>query len=97
MEYRHGNISKKGLSGVRLNDNRCNTTLTFNAIGLQKTLGPRDFGFRPDNADDEVTKYDSRSDEEETETDVSELDRGSTFLLGTTTRLGRRINSRLIL
>lgn len=48
--------------------------------------------------DDEVAEYDSSSDEEETETDVSELDRGSTFLLGTTTRFGRqvRINSRLI-
>ena len=37
-------------------------------------------------------------DEEGTETDVSELDRGSTFLLGTTTQFGCqvRINSRLI-
>ena len=59
--------------------------MIFNAIGLQKTLGPQDFGFRPDNADDEVTEYDSSSDEEDTETDVSELDGGSTFLLGTTT------------
>ena len=77
----------------------CNTSLTFTAIGLQKTLGPQNFGFRPDNADDEVTEYDSSSDEEETETDVSELDRGSTFLLRTTTSFGRqvRINSRLIL
>ena len=32
-------------------------------------------------ADDELTEYDSSSDEE-TETDVSELERGSTFLLG---------------
>ena len=48
---------------------------------------------------DEVTGYDSSSDEKETETDVSELDRGSTFLLGTTSkRFGRqvRINIRLI-
>ena len=38
------------------------------------------------------------SDKEGMETDVSELDRGSTSLLGTTTRFGRqvRINSRLI-
>ena len=49
-------------------------------------------------ADDKVIEYDSSSDEEETETDVSELYRGSTFLVGTTTRSGRqvRINSRLI-
>ena len=40
-------------------------------------------------ADDEVTEYDSSSDEEEAETVISELDRGSTFLLGTTTRFGR--------
>ena len=36
-------------------------------------------------ADDEVTEYDSSSDGQETETDVSELNKGSTFLLGTTT------------
>ena len=44
-----------------------------------------------------ITDLDSRSDEQETETDVSELNRGSTFLLGTTTRFGRQvqINSRL--
>ena len=37
-------------------------------------------------------------DDDDEVTDVSELDRGSTFLLGTTTRFGRqvRINSRLI-
>ena len=35
--------------------------------------------------DDEVTEYDSSSDEEEKDTDVLELNRGSTFLLGTTT------------
>ena len=34
---------------------------------------------------------DSSSDEEETETDISGLDRGSTFLLGTTTRFGRQV------
>ncbi|XP_068692776.1 uncharacterized protein [Montipora foliosa] len=47
----------------------------YAVIRLQKTLGPQDFGFRPDNADDEVTEYDSSSDQEETETDVSELER----------------------
>ena len=72
-----------------LNDNRCNTSLTFTAIGLQKTLGPQNFGFRPDNAEDVVTEHDSSSDEEETESDVSEVDRGSKFLLGTTTSFGR--------
>ena len=41
-------------------------------------------------ADNEVTEYDSRSDGEETQTDVSELNKGSTFLLGRTTRYGRR-------
>ena len=41
-------------------------------------------------ADDEVTEYDSSFDGEETETDVSELNKGSTFLLGTTTRYGHR-------
>ena len=48
-----------------------------------------------DDSDDEVVEYDTSSDEEETETAVSEPDRGSTFLLGTTTRFGRqvRINS----
>ena len=48
--------------------------------------------------DDEVTGYDSSSDEEETKTNVSELNRGSTFLLGKTTRFGRqmRIKSWLI-
>ena len=50
--------------------------MTFNVIGLQKTLGPQDFGFRSDNAADEVTEYDSSSDEEDTETDVSELVEG---------------------
>ena len=45
---------------------------------------------------DRVT--DDSLDEEETETAVSELDRGSKFWLGTSTRFGRqvRINSRLI-
>ena len=45
-----------------------------------------------------IMDFDSSSGEEETETDVLELDRGSTFLLGTTTRFGRqvRINCRLI-
>ena len=49
-------------------------------------------------ADDEVTEYDSSSDDEDTGTGVSELAKGSTFLLGTTKRFGRqvRINSRLI-
>ena len=49
-------------------------------------------------ADDEVTEYDSSSDDDETETDVSELNKGSTFLLGRTTRFGHqvRINSRII-
>ena len=63
----------------------------------QKTLGPQDFGFRPDNANDEVTEYDSSSDEVETETDVSKLDRGPMFLFGTTTRFGCQvqIHSRL--
>ena len=41
-------------------------------------------------ADDEVTEYDSSSDGEETETDVSELSKVSTFLLGMTTRYGRK-------
>ena len=41
-------------------------------------------------ADYEVTEYDSSSDGQETETDVSELNKGSTFLLGTTTRYWRR-------
>ena len=49
-------------------------------------------------ADDEVTEYDSSSDDDETETDVSELNKGSTFLLGRTTRFGCQvqINSRII-
>ena len=49
-------------------------------------------------ADDKVTEYDSSSDDDETETYVSELNKGSTFLLGRTTRFGSqvRINSRLI-
>ena len=41
-------------------------------------------------ADNEVTEYDGNSDGEETETDVSQLNKGSTFLLGTTTRYGCR-------
>ena len=36
-------------------------------------------------ADDEIIECDNSSDEQEPETDVSELDRRSTFLLGTTT------------
>ena len=79
-------------------DNGCKTFLTFNVTGLHKTLVPQVFGFRTDNAKDVVTEYDSSSDEEERKTDISELDRGSMFLLGTITRFGHqvRIHTRLI-
>ena len=51
-----------------------------------------------DAGDAEVIEYDSSSDQEETETNDSELYRGSTFLLGMTTQFGCQvlINSRLI-
>ena len=56
----------------------------------------------PENIDVEVAEYDSSTDEEE-EVDgggshIPELDRRSTFLMGTTTRFGRqiRINNRFL-
>ena len=49
-----------------------------------------DCGRDAGDVDNEETEYDSSSDREETETDVSELNKGSTLLFGTTTRYGRR-------
>lgn len=57
----------------------------------------------PENVDVEAAEYDSSTDEdEEVEgggSDILELDRRSTFLLGTTTRFGRqiRINNRFLM
>ena len=57
----------------------------------------------PENVDVEVAEYDSSTDEEEEEdgggSHIPELDRRSTFLLGTTTRFGRqiRINNRFLM
>ena len=92
-------LSNRGICvSQRVNESRVAESPASTASRAERLDDMCDCDRDAGDADDEVTEYDSSSDDEETETDVLELNRGSTFLLGTTTRFRRqvRINSWLI-